>query len=77
MSLPEKTRLLDSLFADCRLLPLLNIERLADVLPLADALSAGGKVMVENLRYADAQEGLAAFKEKRKPNWTHTDERAH
>ena len=44
---------------------------------LSDALSAGGKVMVENLRYADAQEGLAAFKEKRKPNWTHTDERAH
>tara|TARA_Y100000815_G_C13260933_1_gene469199 strand:+ start:22 stop:693 length:672 start_codon:yes stop_codon:yes gene_type:complete len=42
MSLPEKTRLLDSLFADCRLLPLLNIERMADVLPLADALSAGG-----------------------------------
>ena len=42
MSLPEKTCLLDSLFADCRLLPLLNIERLTDVLPLADALSAGG-----------------------------------
>ena len=47
MSLPEKTRLLDSLFADCRLLPLLNIERLADVLPLADALSAGGVTTLE------------------------------
>lgn len=44
---------------------------------LSDALSAGGKVMVENLRYADAQEGLSAFKEKRKPKWTHTDEKAH
>ena len=50
---------------------------LLEISGLSDALDAGGKVMVENLRYADAQEGLSAFKEKRKPRWTHTDERAH
>ena len=38
---------------------------------LSQALDAGGKTMVDNLWYADAQEGIAAFKEKRKPTWTH------
>ncbi len=39
---------------------------------LTQALDEGGKVMVENLSYQDAQEGIAAFKEKRKPVWKHT-----
>ena len=41
---------------------------------LSQAYGAGGKVMTENLWYKDAQEGIAAFKEKRKPNFCHTDE---
>ena len=61
-------------------------------LPLAKAYPAGGDVMVENLWYKDAQEGiqvrhfllslsfnffsLQAFKEKRKPVFTHGDEKA-
>jgi len=38
------------------------------------AYPAGGEVMAKNLWYKDAQEGIQAFKEKRKPNFTHTDE---
>lgn len=45
-------------------------------LPLDLAYSEGGKVMAENLWYKDAQEGIAAFKEKRKPVFIHSDERA-
>ena len=41
---------------------------------LSSALEHGGKVMVHNLEYKDAQEGIGAFIEKRKPNWCHTDE---
>jgi len=38
-----------------------------------EALKAGADVMVQNLQYQDAQEGLACFKEKRRPVWKHTD----
>ncbi len=38
---------------------------------LSRALDEGGKTMVENLSYRDAQEGISAFKDKRKPVWTH------
>ena len=44
-------------------------------LGLSQALEEGGKVMVNNLAYKDAQEGIAAFKEKRKPIWIHSDEK--
>ena len=44
-------------------------------MPLSLALEHGGKVMVDNLEYRDAQEGIAAFIEKRKPNWCHTQEK--
>ncbi len=44
---------------------------------MSDALAAGGDVMVENLRYGDAQEGLSAFKEKRKAKWSHNDGKVH
>merc|ERR1711936_1329265 len=44
-------------------------------LPLAKAYPAGGDVMVDNLWYKDAQEGIQAFKEKRKPVFTHGDEK--
>ena len=43
-------------------------------LGLTQALEEGGKVMVDNLAYKDAQEGIAAFKEKRKPVWIHSEE---
>ena len=77
---------------------LLSLRNSADVLlyqlelPLAKAYPAGGDVMVENLWYKDAQEGIQvnlfadplffkllffqAFKEKRKPVFTHGDEKA-
>jgi len=45
-------------------------------MPLNDAYPAGGDVMVKNLWYRDAQEGIQAFKEKRKPVFSHGEERA-
>ena len=39
------------------------------------SLSRIMKVMVDNLAYKDAQEGIAAFKDKRKPVWIHSDEK--
>ncbi|MFN7225001.1 MAG: enoyl-CoA hydratase-related protein, partial [Paracoccaceae bacterium] len=39
-------------------------------LPLADAYSHTGKVMVENMLWRDTAEGISAFLEKRKPDWT-------
>ncbi|EEC16875.1 enoyl-CoA hydratase domain-containing protein 3, mitochondrial [Ixodes scapularis] len=42
-------------------------------LSIVQAYAEGEKVMVDNLRYRDSQEGIAAFAEKRKPVWEHTD----
>ena len=39
-------------------------------LPLADAYELAAKVMTENMMDADAQEGIGAFIEKRKPDWS-------
>ena len=39
--------------------------------------SEAEKVMVSNLRFKDAQEGISAFKEKRHPTWDHTTDKAH
>ena len=44
-------------------------------LPLSSAYPEGSQVMAENLTFRDCQEGISAFKEKRKPVFTHTDER--
>jgi enoyl-CoA hydratase/carnithine racemase len=38
-------------------------------MPLAEAYDYATSVMVENLRHRDAEEGIDAFLEKRKPNW--------
>ena len=38
-------------------------------LPLADAYSYTGDVMVENMLHRDTEEGIAAFLEKRDPDW--------
>ena len=59
MSLAENTRELDRLFAPVRVLPVLSIRREVDILPLADALLAGGITTLEiTLRTAH---GLAAI----------------
>ncbi|GGC98474.1 bifunctional 4-hydroxy-2-oxoglutarate aldolase/2-dehydro-3-deoxy-phosphogluconate aldolase [Halopseudomonas salina] len=47
MSLIDNTQTLDTLFAHSRLLPVINIECMQDVLPLIDALAAGGINNVE------------------------------
>ena len=39
---------------------------------MSAAYTAGGRVMADNLWYKDAQEGIAAFKEKRTPVFGHT-----
>ena len=39
-------------------------------LPLEEAYSYTGKVMVENMLNLDTKEGIAAFIEKRDPNWS-------
>ena len=38
-------------------------------MPLADAYGYAAKVMVENMMARDAEEGICAFVEKRKPTW--------
>ncbi|WKY09689.1 hypothetical protein Q1695_002220 [Nippostrongylus brasiliensis] len=40
-----------------------------------EAYRFGNKVMTENLKMKDTQEGINAFTEKRKPNFTHTGEK--
>ena len=52
----------------CMLLPQIEM-------PLSAAYPAGGRVMADNLWYKDAQEGIAAFKEKRKPVVGHTQDK--
>ncbi|SDT95052.1 bifunctional 4-hydroxy-2-oxoglutarate aldolase/2-dehydro-3-deoxy-phosphogluconate aldolase [Halopseudomonas salegens] len=47
MSLADNTRTLDRIFAHSPLLPVLSIQREADVLPLADALAKGGVTTLE------------------------------
>ncbi|CAB3997826.1 enoyl- hydratase domain-containing 3, mitochondrial [Paramuricea clavata] len=39
-----------------------------------DAYRIAGQVMVDNLKLQDGNEGIKAFIEKRKPQWTHADD---
>ncbi len=39
-------------------------------MPLEDAYAYTGAVMVENMQQRDTEEGIAAFLEKRKPDWS-------
>jgi enoyl-CoA hydratase/carnithine racemase len=41
-------------------------------MPLAEAYDYAAHVMVENMLARDAEEGIGAFLEKRKPEWTGT-----
>lgn len=43
--------------------------RAHSTLPLADAYKIAGQAMVDNLAFEDAREGIAAFTEKRSPQW--------
>ena len=47
MRLTENTQALERIFAGQRILPVLSIQREEDVLPLADALAAGGVTNLE------------------------------
>jgi enoyl-CoA hydratase/carnithine racemase len=38
-------------------------------MPLAEAYDYASGVMVENMLHRDAEEGIGAFLEKRKPEW--------
>jgi len=44
---------------------------------IVEMFREASKVMVGNLRLNDAQEGIAAFIEKRAPQWQHTTDRRH
>ncbi|VDN59210.1 unnamed protein product [Dracunculus medinensis] len=44
-------------------------------LPVIDAYKMGERIMIENLCLKDAQEGIAAFIDKRAPRWTHTNDK--
>ncbi|VDK48447.1 unnamed protein product [Anisakis simplex] len=46
-------------------------------LAINDAYRMGSRVMVDTLRLVDSQEGIDAFVNKRKPNWTNTNKKAH
>lgn len=48
----------------------MNLER-------RQAYSLTEKVMVDNLAFADGQEGIKAFIEKRKPVWSHDKHTVH
>ncbi len=39
-------------------------------MPIADAYAYAGDVMVENMLYRDTEEGIAAFLDKRSPDWS-------
>lgn len=42
-------------------------------LPLSEAYALAGRAMVENMLWRDTDEGIAAFLEKRKPDWAKPD----
>lgn len=67
-SMADKVELIDTLCARARILPVITIEREEDVLPLADALAAGGLATLEiTLR---SEHGLGAIRTLReqRPN---------
>lgn len=66
MSLLENTQRLDAIFAKAPLLPVISIQREADILPLADALAAGGITTLEiTLRTALGMSAIALLRRER------------
>ena len=65
VSMAEKVALIDALCAKARILPVITIARKQDILPLADALAAGGLNALEvTLR---SEFGLEAIRILRDP----------
>ncbi|MCY1288802.1 2-dehydro-3-deoxy-phosphogluconate aldolase [compost metagenome] len=65
-SMAEKTALLDRICAQARILPVVTIEREADILPLADALAGGGLGTLEiTLRSAHGLSAIRLLRERR------------
>lgn len=63
VSMADKVTLIDSLCAKARILPVITIAREQDILPLADALAAGGLTVLEiTLR---SEHGLTAIRRLR------------
>ena len=70
MSLVENTLVLDDLFAKSPLLPVISIQRESDILPLADALAAGGITTLEiTLRTPLGMTAIALLRRERPGLW--------
>lgn len=66
VSMADKVALIDSLCAKARILPVITIAREQDVLPLADALAAGGLTALEvTLRSQFGLKAIQILREKR------------
>lgn len=66
MNMSEKIGAIDALCARARILPVISIVRPADILPLADALAAGGLTCLEiTLRSEHGLTAIRTLREKR------------
>ena len=66
VSMADKVALIDSLCAQARILPVITIAREQDVLPLADALAAGGLTALEvTLRSQFGLKAIQILREQR------------
>ncbi|WP_304640624.1 bifunctional 4-hydroxy-2-oxoglutarate aldolase/2-dehydro-3-deoxy-phosphogluconate aldolase [Pseudomonas sp.] len=66
MNLAEHTKTLDGIFSRNRILPVISIRRAEDVLPLADALAAGGITTLEiTLRTSLGLAAIARLRQER------------
>ena len=66
VSMADKVALIDSLCAKARILPVITIAREQDILPLADALAAGGLTALEvTLRSEFGLKAIQVLREQR------------
>ena len=66
VSMADKVALIDQLCAQARILPVITIARKQDILPLADALAAGGLTALEvTLRSQFGLEAIRVLREQR------------
>ncbi|MCW5462779.1 keto-deoxy-phosphogluconate aldolase, partial [Pseudomonas aeruginosa] len=64
--LEQKTARIDTLCREARILPVITIDREADILPMADALAAGGLTALEiTLRTAHGLTAIRRLSEER------------
>ncbi len=65
-NLEQKTARIDTLCREARILPVITIDREADILPMADALAAGGLTALEiTLRTAHGLTAIRRLSEER------------